>query len=87
MTSASLVLAALFPLREHAVHGVPPRENARQAPVAFGHQDGADATLAHALASFSHCGARLKHDGILVSDDIRHLSHDRAYLDRVRIER
>ena len=55
------------------MNGIAAREYTQQAVIALGHQDGADAVVAHTPAGISYCRARRERERILVPDDIRYL--------------
>ena len=58
--------ACAFSFRQHTVNGITPGENAEEAAIALGHQDGADAKVAHGSTGLSYRGARRKGDRVLV---------------------
>ena len=57
------------------MNGITSRENAQQTILAFGHKDGADASVAHVSAGLSHPRAWGKRDRRLIPDHLRHVSH------------
>src|SRR6516164_134824 len=68
-------MGRVFSLGQHTVHGIAACKDADKATVALGHEDCADASVPHGLASLSYRCARWKGDRVLVPHDIGHISH------------